>query len=78
MANMRTFMWSKPATQGFIKRLRDAGYTVEKLNGGYVCHHDVSAGKELVFKAMIGARGYLCSVNMGYCDGINEDIALAK
>lgn len=74
----RTFIWSKPATQSFIKRLRACDYTVERLDAGYVCHHDTASGKELVFKCMIGSRGYLISLNMDYCDGLNEDIALAR
>lgn len=63
---MTTRIWSKPITQKFIVRLRAAGYQVEKLNGGYVCHQKVENGLDLVFKAMIGSRGYLVSLNEDY------------
>lgn len=72
---MTTRIWSKPVTQAFIKRLRDAGYTVDKLDSGYVCHHTLEAKSgfpsrtDQVFKAMIGSRGYLVMINTDYiCD----------
>lgn len=72
-------VWSKPDTQAFIKRLRDAGYTVARVPNGYVCHHAISPDRtNLVFKAMNGSRGYLCQINADYCEGYNEDIALAR
>lgn len=64
---MRSFVWTKLQTQGFIKRLRQAGYTVDPVNGGYVCQFERKPGHtDLVFKAMIGSRGYLCRVNTDY------------
>jgi hypothetical protein len=51
---------SKPETQGMIKALRDAGYTVEKINGGYVCNVAGLTKPITIFKAMNGTRGYLC------------------
>lgn len=76
---MTTRIWSKPDTQHFIKRLRDAGYTVDRVPNGYVCQHVINANcVDVVFKAMNGRRGYLCSINSDYCEGINEDIALAR
>lgn len=52
---MVTKVFSKPQTQQVIKDMRSAGYTVDKLDGGYEC----KLYGNLIFKAMIGNRGYL-------------------
>ena len=53
---MTSKIWTKPQTQGFIRRLRAAGYTVTKtLTGKYSCIVD---GKE-VFGALPGVGTYL-------------------
>jgi hypothetical protein len=52
---MAARVWTKPDTQGFIKRLRDAGYVVNKISGGYECTHE---GKQ-VFRALEGPGKYL-------------------
>lgn len=60
-------VWTKPQTQGFIAQLRQGGYTVDKVSNGYVCHHKVSDDRtDLVFKCMVGSRGYLCRINPDY------------
>jgi hypothetical protein len=70
---MTTRIWSKPVTQCFIKRLREAGYTVDRVPNGYVCHHQFTPDcLDLVFKAMIGSRGYLVHVNDRYVKSENE------
>lgn len=67
-------VWSKPDTQAFIKLLRAKGYTVDKVNNGYVCHFDVKPNhSDLVFKAMIGSRGYLCRINPDYVTETNDN-----
>lgn len=48
-------VWNKPQTQQIIKMLRDAGVNVEKIENGYQAY----AGEHLIFKAMVGTRGYL-------------------
>ena len=48
----------KAHTQKMIRALRDAGLPVNKLNAGYECRHPKTG--ELLFRAMNGARGYLC------------------
>lgn len=48
-------VWTKPQTQEFIKRLRAAGYTVERGNGKY----EVNIDGVNIFRALIGRRGYL-------------------
>lgn len=78
-----TFMivriWSKPDTQTFIKRLRAKGYDVAKVNNGYVCHFSPAEGKlDLVFKAMIGSRGYLCRINPEYVTEIEDGVSLSR
>lgn len=53
-------IWSKPDTQGFIKRLREAGYTVTRdASGRYESTHE---GVQ-IFSALPGSRGYLVKVN---------------
>lgn len=52
-------IWTKPQTQQTIKALRNAGCIVTKLDAGYECY----IKNELVFKAMIGSRGYLLCNN---------------
>lgn len=52
-------VWSKKDTQAFIKRLREAGYTVERSEGKY----EVNAGKTNLFRALIGSRGYLVRID---------------
>lgn len=49
-------IWTKPATQQAIKALRSAGIEVKKINSGYEAK---SKQDVLLFKAMIGSRGYL-------------------
>ena len=64
-----TRMWSKKVTQGFIKRLREAGYTVDKTNNGYKIDLDGT----IVFRAMIGSRGYLVHMdNRLVCESQTE------
>lgn len=54
---MAARIWSKPATQGFIKRLRDAGYQVYgNTSTGY---ESFDLDGKLIFKAIPGSRGYL-------------------
>ena len=61
-------IWSKPDTQGFIKRLREAGYTVTKdASGRYESSHE---GVQ-IFSALPGARGYLISLS----DKIVQEVA---
>jgi len=52
---MTAQLWSKKETQGTLKELRHAGFTVTKANNGYEAHD----GNELVLKAMPGMGGYL-------------------
>jgi predicted transcriptional regulator len=63
---MTVKLWTKPETQFFIKRLRENGYIVDKVDGGYVCHCKTENGIDLVFKAMQGMRGYLVRINDNY------------
>ena len=63
MATFNVKLWSRPETQSFIKRLREAGYSVVKdQTGKYSAWNDGA----LVFCALPGARGYLCRVNSDY------------
>jgi hypothetical protein len=52
---MTSKIWTKKVTQQFIKTLRDAGLTVDKIDSGYQC----KLNEEVIFKAMIGHAGYL-------------------
>lgn len=47
---------TKPDTQAMIKALRQSGFTVDKLDGGYECK---STGGVMLFKAMVGTNSYL-------------------
>lgn len=81
MGTFNVRLWSKPATQTFIKKLREAGYRVDREpNGKYTAWHleGMPGGDVLVFSALPGSRGYLCRVNSDYCEGLNEDIASAR
>ena len=49
-------VWTKKQTQQTIKTLRDAGITVNKIDGGYKAE---APDGTLVFKAMVGYQGYL-------------------
>lgn len=51
-------VWDKKYTQDVLKKLRESGYIVTKLEGGYEATMS-DGNKELVFKAMNGHRGYL-------------------
>lgn len=53
---MTTKIWTKPQTQGFIKRLRAAGYNVTKTSTGK--YSSIVDGKE-VFAALPGVGTYL-------------------
>jgi len=73
-------LWSRPATQEFIKRLREAGWPVTRdPTGRYECWHKegMAGGDALIFTALPGRKGYLVRVNSDYCEGLNEDIAQA-
>ena len=52
---MTSRIWTKAQTQSTIKAMRDAGYTVNKINSGYEC----IINGETILKAMIGNNGYL-------------------
>jgi hypothetical protein len=52
---MITRIWTKQQTQKTIKALRLAGYAVNKVPNGY----ESTLDDNLIFKAMIGTRGYL-------------------
>jgi hypothetical protein len=53
--SMTSRLWNKKATQGTLKELRHAGFTVNKVSMGY----EAFDGDELVLKAMPGMGGYL-------------------
>lgn len=52
-------IWTKPETQGFIKRLRRNGYVVNKGPTG-IYRADDAQGQ--VFTALPGARGYMVNI----------------
>ncbi len=56
---MTTKLFSKKQTQQVVKDLRHAGYNVKRIPSGYACVFE----KEVIFKAMIGSRGYLVRYN---------------
>ena len=62
ISNARSTVVSKPAMQATLKALRNSGYKVEKVNGGYTAHDN----GELILKAMIGTGSYLVRYNVDY------------
>jgi hypothetical protein len=48
-------LWTKKGTQEVIAVLRSAGLEVKKIDSGYIANYN----GQLVFKAMIGSKGYL-------------------
>lgn len=73
-------VWTKADTQIFIAQLRKEGYTVDKVDNGYVCHHKISADKiDLVFRAMVGPhKRYLCRINPDYVKQDESDCGDVK
>lgn len=57
---MAVKLWTKPQTQGFIKRLRAAGYTVDKSHTG---KYSVTLDGKEVFGALPGVGTYLVRVS---------------
>lgn len=56
-------MWSKKETQKFMKRLRTAGFDVQKISEG---HYKAFDGDVQVFSALNGMRHYMCNLNNDY------------
>ena len=64
IANSGSLIVSKRAMQSALKRLRNVGYTVNKVNSGYTVYDN----EELILKAMIGTGSYLVRYNKDYID----------
>ena len=56
---MKSALMKKKDCQALIKKLRQAGYVVDKISGGYECYLD----GDLIFKAMDGRNAYLVRYN---------------
>ena len=66
IANSGSLIVSKRAMQSALKRLRNVGYTVNKVNSGYTVYDN----EELILKAMIGTGSYLVRYNKDYIDRV--------
>lgn len=60
-------LWTSRETQAFIKQLRQAGFTVDKVDTGFYKCMD---GDTHVFSATkgMGGRGYICRLNSDYVE----------